>query len=104
MDINIIVKDIGALAERVTALEKGFKDMGNDIDKVKSEAVEAKNYAHKAANASAEAVMLLTAAKGVGGFIAKHGPRVIAAIAGILAYKGFIDTNVATQVAGIFAP
>lgn len=102
MDINIIVKDMTALAIRVSALEKGFKDMGNELSTVKEEAVKAKIYAHEAADKSAEAVMLLSAAKGVGGFIAKHGPRFFAAVAGVLAYKGLIDTNVAAQVAQIF--
>lgn len=104
MDINIIVKDISALALRVSALEKGFADMETVVKEAKTEAIEAKIYAHKAADASSEAVLLLTAAKGVGGMLAKHGPRFVAAIVGILAYKGFIDTNLAAQVAGIFAP
>jgi hypothetical protein len=103
VDINIIVKDITALTNRVSALEQGFKDMGNEINSVKEEAIKAKLYAHEAADTSKEAVMLLTAAKGVGGFVAKHGPRFVAAIAGVLAYKGLIDTNLAAQLAGIFA-
>lgn len=85
--------------------------MEHEIETIKQDtkengvvATEARIYALKAAENSAEAVMLLSAAKGVGGFIAKHGPRIIAAVVGIMAYKGFIDTNLASQVAGIFVP
>lgn len=104
MDINVFVKDVAALAERVTALEKGFQNMDSELKDVKSQAVEAKIYAHKAADASAEAVMLLSAAKGLGGFVAKHGPRIVAAIVGVAAYKGFIDTDLAAQLAQFFLP
>lgn len=104
MDINIVVKDITALASRVSALEEGFKSMGDEVTQVKEQAISAKLYAHQAADASAEAVTLLKAAKGVGGFIGKHGPRIVAAIVGIMAYKGLIDTNLAAQVGAIFGP
>lgn len=104
MDINLVIKDVSALSLRVSALEKGFNDMNDKIKTVERETVEAKLYAHKAADASAEAVVLLSAAKGLGGFVAKHGPRVVAGIVGVMAYKGLIDTNLASQVAQIFVP
>ena len=104
MDINVIIKDMGELALRVSALEKGFSDMSTKVESIEEQAIKAKIYAHEAADKSAQAVVLLTAAKGVGGFVAKHGPRVIAGVVGVLAYKGLIDTNLASQVAGIFVP
>lgn len=101
--------DITALELRVSTLEKGFavmeskiKDVEQTLKHTDKTAVEARLYASEAAANSAEAVAMLSAAKGVGGFIAKHGPRVIAAIVGVMAYKGLIDTNLASQLAQIF--
>ena len=70
----------------------------------------AKDLSEKAANCSEKAVevsedirAILQTAKGVGGFLAKHGPRIVAAAVGMAIYAGVIDGDLGKIVTSLFA-
>jgi hypothetical protein len=104
------------LSERVGKVESEMREVQKAVVDIKQSAntvavITEKNgeiatkallYAHEAADNSRQAVVLLEVTKGVGGVLAKHGPRVIAAIIGIVAYKGLIDGGLAEKLKQIF--
>lgn len=108
-DIATIKTQIEQLTGRVSYLESGLMDMKQTlrhfeqtVKHADKTALEAKVAALEASANSAQAVTLLSAATGIGGFIAKHGPRFVAAVLGILVYRGAVSADLATQIGAIF--
>lgn len=101
--------ELQQLTGRVSYLESGLMDMKQTLRHFEATvkhadktALEAKVAALEAAANSDKAVVLLSAATGVGGFIAKHGPRFVAAVLGILVYRGAVSADLAAQIGSIF--
>lgn len=108
--MNDVNNQIADLANRVGKVEADMATMQNEVEQLvtittanQEVALSAKIYAHEAADNAKQAVMLLEATKGVAGIVAKHGPRVIAAIVGVLAYKGLVDPETQEILRSIFA-
>lgn len=85
------------LAAKTDLLENELRNMKTTvatimetIDSNHKVALEARELAKVAADNSDEIIAVLKHAKGVGGFVAKHGPRVIAFVIGSLVASGAI--------------
>lgn len=108
-DIIDFAKELAAMKRRVARLEKGagimnstIKTLTTVVNHADAAAKEAKTAALEAAENSAQVIAILSAAKGFAGFAAKHGPRIVAALVGALAYKGLIDEKMGSFITGIF--
>ncbi len=92
---RVMRKGGATLEARVMALETALPE-------VHSIALQAASSAKTAADNTSELLAIANAAKGVGGFLVKHGPRMVAFGTGILATLGIGNPKVLQFVQNFF--
>lgn len=82
-------------AQRLTELE-------TDMQGLKGQMAETIAGVGELKNDTAEILAVVTGAKSVGGFVVKHGPRMVAFGVGVLTTFGFISADVAQKLLALF--
>lgn len=94
-ELRLMRGDILDLTGRVEKLEARMSETENDV----KEAVEC---SRKAAENSETIIDIVNGAKGVAGFFAKHGPRIIAFGVGLMSAAGLGNPQVMAFLASFF--
>lgn len=88
---------------RLDALEKALPEVQLMASAAHTAAQQAANAAKVAADNTSELLAITNAAKGVGGFLTKHGPRIVAFATGSAATLGIGNPKLLAFVQNFFA-
>lgn len=100
---NISKAAFDRLSHRVNLMEQEMGTLKTDVKAVRILAEQALSSAEIAAENTGELLALAKATKGTAAFFAKHGPRIIAFVTGILAAGEIGDPKIISFLQSFFA-
>lgn len=90
------------LLRRMTKVEKAVNLQTVAIAEIKTANASAETVRAAMSQKLDEIYVLISGAKSVGGFVRKHGPRVIAFVVGIAVARGYVTSEIATNFLHLF--